>query len=233
MGAPDDTENMGAVVDAALALARTQLLAQVADDASLDGRATGLVGFNGVLLAATIPAKELLGKYWYAPAPVVIVGTLMLLWGLYGGRRIRDLLLDLWRPRHRVDVGIPALQFYVDFAAGPSLVARERLLRDLDEAVKKNKARIARKQRWLQAATLWLVAGLAVAGVLIAFNTPTKMKSCPSRPKCHSPSQQGSNTSGPAAQSPKTDGELVELAEEIEAGRDGPLVHVADEIEGR
>jgi hypothetical protein len=80
-------ETRGLIVDAALALAETQLLAQVADDASLDGRATGLIGFNGALLAASIAAKELLklGRFWPVPIAVMVASTLMLLWALYGG----------------------------------------------------------------------------------------------------------------------------------------------------
>jgi hypothetical protein len=72
------------IADVALALAGTQILAQVADDASLDGRATGLIGFNGALLAVTIAAKGLLGTFWWAPPVVVVISTLMLLRALYG-----------------------------------------------------------------------------------------------------------------------------------------------------
>ena len=74
------------IVDAALALAETQLLAQVADDASLDGRATGLIGFNGALLAAAIAAKELLklGPLWPSPFVVLFMTTGMLLYVFMG-----------------------------------------------------------------------------------------------------------------------------------------------------
>jgi hypothetical protein len=48
----------GVIVDAALASVETQLLAQVADDASLDGRATGLIGFNGALSPRASPSRN-------------------------------------------------------------------------------------------------------------------------------------------------------------------------------
>jgi hypothetical protein len=48
---PSD-ETKAVIAGASIALAETQLLAQVADDASLDGQTTGLIGLNGALLAA-------------------------------------------------------------------------------------------------------------------------------------------------------------------------------------
>lgn len=172
------------ILDAALSLAQTQLLAQAADDASLDGRATGLIGFNGALLAAVIAAKELLnlGRFWPGPLIVLAGATLMLLWALYGGRRRRDQQVDRVEPqpnRKGVSLGIPARTFYEDFAEGPPLEARERLLDDLAIALNKNVHRIDRKRRWLQAATVFLVAGLAVAGSMILLDGSTKMKSWP------------------------------------------------------
>lgn len=146
------------VVDAALALAETQLLAQVADDASLDGRATGLIGFNGALLAAAIAAKELLalGPLWPSPFAVLLVATGMLLYVLYGGRHRRDRQDDAistpWtastteeddhgraRPnRVGASLGIRAGTFYETYAEGPPLDARELLLDELKIAFEKN-----------------------------------------------------------------------------------------------
>jgi hypothetical protein len=37
------------LLDASLALSRTQLLGQIADETSLDGRTMGTLGFNGAL----------------------------------------------------------------------------------------------------------------------------------------------------------------------------------------
>src|SRR5271166_2537178 len=116
------------IADVALALAGTQILAQVADDASLDGRATGLIGFNGALLAVTIAAKGLLGTFWWAPQVVVVISTLMLLRALYG-RFIdqRSSKLGL----HSADIGVGARPFYEGYAEQPALAAQEVLLRDL------------------------------------------------------------------------------------------------------
>lgn len=68
-----------AIAEMALKLAETQMLAQIADDASLDGRATGLLAFNGAIVAATIAAKSLLGGNWWTPLIVVTLTTWMLL----------------------------------------------------------------------------------------------------------------------------------------------------------
>lgn len=185
----DDTR--GVIADAALTLAETQLLAQVADDASLDGRATGLIGFNGALLAAVIAAKELveLGPYGPSPIGVVVLATFMLLWGLYGGRRRldrRDDHLEAQSNRVGVSVGVRADKFYETYAEGPPLEARERLLDDLVLSFDKNSKRITRKRRWLQAGTLFLIVGLAASGSMILLDRPTNMeKSWPKNPQSH------------------------------------------------
>ena len=177
---PSD-ETRGVVADAALALVETQLLAQVADDASLDGRATGLIGFNGALLAAVIAAKELLvlGPLWPSPIGVIAAATLMLLRSLYGGRRRRDQRDHELQPRPNregVSVGVRADEFYEQYAEGPALDARERLLDDLALSFDKNSERIIRKRRWLQTATLFLIAGLAVAALVIDLDRPTRLE---------------------------------------------------------
>lgn len=226
---PSD-ETKGVIADAALALAETQLLAQVADDASVDGRATGLIGFNGALLAAAIAARELLGPYWLAPVGVVSVVTLMLLFGVLYEKRG-----DFLRKPYRLALGVRAGEFYEKYAAGSSVVARERLLGDLADAFEGNATRITRKRRWLQSATLALVGGLAIAALLIVRNEPTKMRTCPKPRSQHCPAQ-GSNQSVQAAQSQKTShtGELLKLAEEIEgSSAHGVLYGIAKIAEGQ
>jgi hypothetical protein len=211
---PSD-ETRGVVADAALALVETQLLAQVADDASLDGRATGLIGFNGALLAAAIAAKELLalGPFWPSPIAVVAASTLMLLWVLYGGSRRHDRRDHELQPRPNrvgVSVGIRADKFYEQYAEGHPLEARERLLDDLVLSFDKNYKRITRKRRWLQAATIFLVVGLAVAALLIDLDRPTTMEGpCQEKSPCHQNNSghcrdlQGSNKSVRAARARK------------------------------
>lgn len=41
--------DLSAILDATLAFSQTQLLAQIADETSLDGRTMGVLGFNGAL----------------------------------------------------------------------------------------------------------------------------------------------------------------------------------------
>lgn len=191
-------ETKGLVADAALALVEAQVLAQVADDASVDGRATGLVGFNGALLAAAVAARDLLGHYWLVPVGVVAVVTLMLLFGVLYEKRG-----DFLRKPHRLALGVRAGEFYETYSASSPLKARELLLGDLADAFEGNATQITRKRRWLQSATLLLVGGLAVAALLIALNEPTKMSACPKTQLQNCPGQ-GSNQSGRAAQFPKT-----------------------------
>ncbi|HTA33284.1 MAG TPA: hypothetical protein VK721_07655 [Solirubrobacteraceae bacterium] len=91
-------ETNGVIVDTALALVEAQMLAQVAEDANIDGRTTGLLGFSGALAAATVAAKEPIGFLWFLPLVVLGAVTFVFLWILYGGAKFRDLLAALWRP---------------------------------------------------------------------------------------------------------------------------------------
>lgn len=198
----------------------------------------------GALLAAAIAAKELfkLGPLWPSPIVVLIVATLMLLWALYGGPRPRDRRDDHQQPqptRVGVSVGVRADKFYEKYAEGSPLEARERLLDDLVVSFDKNHKRITRKRRWLRTATLFLVAGLGVAGSMILLDRPTKMGVWPKKSQSHQNSSvrclglQGSNRSGPAARRYKASGggELIEIAEEIESSKRGLLVELAEELE--
>jgi hypothetical protein len=67
------------LLDASLTLAQTQIVGQLADETSLDGRTMGTLGFNGALLAADIAAKDLLGRYWWTPLIGITVATLLCL----------------------------------------------------------------------------------------------------------------------------------------------------------
>jgi hypothetical protein len=248
---PSD-ETRGIVADAALALVETQLLAQVADDASVDGRATGLIGFNGALLAAGVAVKELvaLGPLWPLPFFVVGISIFLLLWGLYGGPQSIDEqegsegghLHPTPQPnRAGVSVGARANRFYEKRAEGSPLDARERLLDDLVHSFDKNFLRITRKRLWLQLATLFLVVGLILATVAILFDRPTNMKTWPKKPTPHPaphpfvncPGAPASNKSGRAAsrRQPSDGGELIGIAAEIEGGTHGVLLRIAEEIE--
>jgi hypothetical protein len=59
-----------------LELAQTQLLAQIADETSLDGRTVGVLAFLGALLATDIAAKDVLGKWWWTALIGIAVGIL-------------------------------------------------------------------------------------------------------------------------------------------------------------
>ena len=165
-----------AVLETAILVAQTQLLAQVADDASLDGRSTGLVGFNAAIAAATIAAKEVLGTYWWTPLPSLLVSTLILVVTLFG--RLESLLT---KNEGALDLGKTAATFFERFGGNPRLKALKQLLADLGAAFDANAKQIAAKRRRLQVSIGFLLAGLTVAAILIALNRPTTMeRTCPS-----------------------------------------------------
>ena len=154
----DDAQDL---LDASLALARTQLVGQLTDETSLDGRTMGTLGFNGALLAADVAARGLLGAYWWAPLIAVGLATLCCL---------RPALAIGPNFARGTDFGPLADGFYRSFADEPSTVGREQMLDDLDKAFANNARRFAAKQRALRAALIILAVGLIAAALLIGLD---------------------------------------------------------------
>src|SRR6202140_2303750 len=67
------------LLSATLEVSQTQLLAQIADETSLDSRTMGILAFNGALLAAAVAARNLLGTWWWTPLLALSLPTLMCL----------------------------------------------------------------------------------------------------------------------------------------------------------
>ncbi|HUA75196.1 MAG TPA: hypothetical protein VL988_10610 [Solirubrobacteraceae bacterium] len=155
-----ESEDLSAILHATLALSQTQLLAQIADETSLDGRTMGLLGFNGALLAADIAAKDVLGSWWWAPLPFVAITTTICARSMFG----KDTFL-----------GPTALTFYTSYGGQSSILARKTLLADLDVAYKSNSSRAKQKADGLRWALLVLGCGLVLAASLIAFDRPSKV----------------------------------------------------------
>jgi hypothetical protein len=156
--ADDDAQDL---LDDSLALARTQLIGQLTDETSLDGRTMGTLGFNGALLAADVAARGLLGAYWWVPLIAVGLATLCCL------RPALAIGPNFARP---TDFGPLADEFYRTFADGPSTVGREQMLDDLSKAFANNARRFAAKQRALRAALIILAVGLSAAALLIGLD---------------------------------------------------------------
>ncbi len=148
---PDDlsptTEEESALLDATLRLSETQLLAQIADETSLDGRTMGLLAFNGALLAADIAAKEVLGRWWWSVLPFLAFSTALCLRSAFA---------------KNTDLGPPALNFYASYGGNPAVMARKQLLADLDESFGENATRVAAKIADLRRALGILTCGLAL-----------------------------------------------------------------------
>jgi hypothetical protein len=152
-----------AVLDATLALSQTQILAQVTDEASLDGRTMGLLAFNAALLGGDIAAKSLLGYYWWTPLVAVGVATVPCLWSVF---------------KKTSAFGPPAREFYERFGGQDPSRGKTQLLADLDDAFTFNAERVRWKMVRLQIALGSLVAGLIVAALLITVVRPTTIRPC-------------------------------------------------------
>jgi hypothetical protein len=197
-----------------LDLAQTQLLCQMADENSLDGRTMGLLAFNAALLAADLAARELLGRFWFVPLFPIGIAT-----------GVAAISVSSKEPIF----GPVALRFYTDFRSYPADDAQETLLADLAKAYGKNAKRVQGKKTRLRAALLILILGLLASVPIVVFNLPTTAKRClPTKPACHSEKSKKTAQTHPAT----GNGELIKLAEALEPGRHGPLVEVADLVEG-
>lgn len=144
-------------LNATLALSQTQILAQVTDEASLDGRNMGLLAFNGALLGGTLAAKGLLGHYWWPPLVAVGIASMPCLWSAL---------------KKTSAYGPKARDFFELFGGRPGMEAQIQLLADLDDAFAFNAARIRAKELRLQLALGMLVVGLVAAALLIAVVRP-------------------------------------------------------------
>lgn len=150
------------LLDAMLEFSETQVLAQVADEASVDGRTMGVLAFAGALLGGTLAARDLLGPAWWTPLVPLAVASAWCLWSV---------------KKEATAYGPYALTFYERFGSLGPLLARTQLLADLDNTFKLNEVRVANKQKRLRRSLITLVVGLAIAGSLIAAFRPTTITS--------------------------------------------------------
>ena len=148
------------LLDASLALARTQLVAQLTDEANLDARMTGTLGLTGALLAADLAAKDLLaGGAWWIMLIVITCATACCLGPAFsvGGNIARH-----------TDVGPDPIVLYTEFVGQPPRRARELLLTELMAAIENNARRLSAKQRALRAGLFILVLGLVASAIVMA-----------------------------------------------------------------
>jgi hypothetical protein len=150
-------------LDATLAVSQTQILAQVTDETSLDGRNMGLLAFNGALLGGDLAARGLLGVYWWTPLVAVGLATAPCLWSVF---------------EKNSAFGPPAREFYERFGGQDAMQARTQLLADLDDAFAFNASRVKAKTLRLQAALGILTCGLVIAALLITTVKPTTIRPC-------------------------------------------------------
>lgn len=149
------------LLDDALSLAQAQLIGQVAEETSVDGRTMGTLGFSGALLAADLAANDVLGVFWWTPT--IILGVAMLCC-------LSPTLMVGMHFMRGTDLGPNADSFYLTYGEIPALVAREQMLSDVGRAFSSNALRLRAKERALQAAVLTLAGGLPVSAAVIVFS---------------------------------------------------------------
>jgi hypothetical protein len=156
-----EAASSGLLLDASLSLARTQLVGQLADETSVDGRTMGTFGFCGALLAADLAARSALGAFWWTLLLVLSVAALCCLGPTVG------LGIDFARG---TDLGPIANAVYRAYSAEPAFEACEQLLFDLYRAFSNNASRLRAKERALRLAAVVLVTGLPISTAFIALS---------------------------------------------------------------
>lgn len=137
---------MGGAIGALIALAQTQLLAQMLDCGNADGRSMGLLGLDGALAGADFAARSVFGESWWIPLPGLALSAALLL-GLRRGLRIQ--------------VGPSPREFYAAHGGQSDASAEIQLLSDLDEVLQANDLTLLRKERRLVAGVIVLLATIA------------------------------------------------------------------------
>ena len=161
------------VLDASLALAHTQLVGQLADEASLDARTMGTLGFTGALLAVDIAAKDLLGAAWWTPLIALGLAAICCLSPTLG--------IGFGFARN-TDLGPDPVAFCSTYDSRPASAAREQLLADLVAAFASNAQRLRAKQRALRTSLVVLAVGLTASMLIVGVDRPTTIGSAHARP---------------------------------------------------
>lgn len=163
--ATDDGRDL---LDASLVLAQTQLVAQLADETSLDARSMGTLGFSGALLAADLAAKDVLGGLWWTPLIAIAIATSCCLGPVLG--------IGLGFGSD-TDIGPGAVAFYETYGGHRSTPARQQLLADLGAAFERNSSRLKAKRLALRLAVGVLAVGLIAAGTAIEVDRTSTISS--------------------------------------------------------
>jgi hypothetical protein len=137
-----------AEIDAGISIAETQLQLQAALFGSLDARAAGLLGFDGVLIGVDIATQTQLGSHWWFPLPGFALVAVLCVVAFATRFSQGPVLPDLYDPPDA----------WVSF--------KRSAYRTLGEAVARNEERIRDKRRVLNWVAVLLVAGVVVAWLL-------------------------------------------------------------------
>jgi hypothetical protein len=145
------------LLGASLALAQTQIAGQVAEEASLDSRLMGILGFAGALVGTDVAIRELLGTCWWIPLIPLGLAALVCLSAV---RNVRLVPTDL---------GPEPGVFYSTYSGSPRLLAHQQLLAELVVAITRNARRVDAKRHAVRFSTVILTVGLTTSAVPLWF----------------------------------------------------------------
>lgn len=155
---PSDGEDL---LEAALEVSQTQIVAQLAEETSIDGATMGWLALLGALLAVDVAAKGLLHKWWWTPLVGVGAATVPCLISIFAAP-------PQFGPR--------IVPFYERYGGHASKAARTQLLADMYASFRTNGARIRSKRFRLRLAVMTTIVWLIGAALMITLDTPTKLK---------------------------------------------------------
>jgi hypothetical protein len=126
----------------------------VQDVDELATKALGVLGFGGLVLALLVGARDDLRPYWWVPAVLLIVASVLL-------------LATVW-PQQELDSGPDPGPFYERFGAETRLVASEQMLAHLVSAFDDNAPKVARRTGLFNAGFVFLLFGL-IGSLVVVF----------------------------------------------------------------
>jgi hypothetical protein len=158
---PPSDDQAEDLLEAALEVSQTQVLAQLAEETSIDGETMGWLAFLGALLAVDVAAKDLLHKWWWTPLIGVAVAMVPCLISIFAAPP---------------QLGPRIVPFYERFGGYESKAARTQLLADMYASFRANGIRVRGKRRRLRLAVVTTIVGLIGAALMITLDTPTKLR---------------------------------------------------------
>ncbi|HVS06737.1 MAG TPA: hypothetical protein VHK65_11315 [Candidatus Dormibacteraeota bacterium] len=142
-------------MDLVIALAQSELAAQVTQESGLDTKATGLAGLAGTVVIAVLATRSSFGPAWWVPFGGFLLATILALVTLF---------------TDPLSVGPLFPDFYDGIKTDPEETAKRKAIEDLSADIENN-TRLLNVKRALLQRTLYLYAATLVISTVVLLAT--------------------------------------------------------------